>query len=153
MQHSIENLRKIRIALLKLIEPLSAEELNRIPPGFNNNVIWNLAHVVASQQMICYVRAGMKPFVDEEFIALYKSGTKPEGSISEVNILKIKDLFLQAIDQFAKDSDAGLFPGVAYPAWTTGYGNEILSLDDAINFVMFHEGLHRGYIMAMKRSL
>jgi uncharacterized damage-inducible protein DinB len=153
LQHSIENLRKIRVALLKLIEPLSAEELNRIPQGFNNNVIWNLAHVVASQQMICYVRAGVKPFVDEEFIALYKSGTKPEGTVSEENILKIKDIFLHAIVQFSKDYDAGVFPITTYPSWTTGYGNEILSLEDALSFVMFHEGLHRGYIMAMKRSL
>ena len=65
----------------------------------------------------------------------------------------MKMLFLEAIDQFSNDYGAGLFPKNPYPAWTTGYGNEILSLEDAISFVMFHEGLHRGYIMAMKRSL
>lgn len=152
MHHSIENVLKIRIALLKLIEPLSVEELNRIPTGFNNNVIWNLAHLISAEQSICYIRSGVKPFIDESFIIKYKSGTRPEGLVTEETIKEIKEVFLQTIDQLGKDYDAGVFP-VSYPSWTTGYGNEILHLEDAISFVMFHEGLHRGYIMAMKRSL
>ena len=151
MNNGIERIRQSRIHLLKLIENLTTEELNKIPPGFNNNVIWNLGHLISAQQRICYLRNGSKPFIDEPFLSLYKPGTKPGGRVNESDVAEIKELFLDAIDQFGKDYEAGIFSG--YPAWTTGYGIEISNIDDAINFDLFHEGLHRGYIMAMKRML
>lgn len=151
MNNGIERIRQSRIHLLKLIENLTAEELNKIPPGFNNNVIWNLGHLISAQQSICYLRSGVKPFVDEPFVTLYSRGTKPGGYVSESNVAEMKLLFLDVIDRFGKDYDAGMFS--ASPAWTTGYGIEISNIDDAINFDLFHEGLHRGYIMALKRML
>jgi hypothetical protein len=30
------------------------EQLNKIPEGYNNNLIWNIAHVVVVQQMLVY---------------------------------------------------------------------------------------------------
>jgi hypothetical protein len=151
MNNGIERIRQSRIHLLKLIENLKTDDLNKIPPGFNNNVIWNLGHLISAQQSICYLRSGAKPFVNENFLTLYQRGTKPEGFVSESNVAEMKGLFLDTIDQFGKDYDAGMFS--ACPAWTTGYGIEISNIDDAINFDLFHEGLHRGYIMAMKRTL
>jgi DinB superfamily len=151
LNNHIETIRKTRIHLLKLIEALSTEELNKIPQGFNNNVIWNLGHLIATQQSICYTRSGIPPFVAAHYFELYKSGTKPEVPRTTTEIEAMKGLFLQAIDQFEKDYEAQVFSSV--PAWTTGYGNSIFDIDDAIDFVLFHEGLHRGYIMALKRLL
>ena len=153
MHHSIENLRHVRIHLLKLIENLSTEELNRVPAGFNNNVNWNLGHMLASQQSICYSRSGLHPTIDENYFTLYQKGTKPTDPVSETDIQVLKNLFLQTIDQFGKDYDEGLFNANPFKAWTTAYGNEILNTEDAISFDMFHEGLHRGYIMALKRVI
>lgn len=151
MNNGIERIRQSRINLLKLIENLTTEELNKIPPGFNNNVIWNLGHLIAAQQRICYLRNGVKPFIDETFLTQYNPGTKPDGYVSESDVAEIKELFLDSIDQFGKDYEAGMFS--ADTAWTSGYGIEIANIDDAINYDLFHEGLHRGYIMAMKRML
>jgi hypothetical protein len=151
LQNGIESIRNTRIHLLKLIENLSVDDLNKVPAGFNNNVIWNLGHLIAAQQSICYLRGGITTVIDENHIKLYKPGTKPEAPVSEEEILNMKELFLTEIDQFGKDYDGGLF--AAYPAWTNGYGMDIHHIEDAISFVLFHEGLHRGYIMALKRIL
>ncbi len=49
MNKQIEILRNTRKHLLSFINDLSTEELNEIPQGFNNNIIWNLAHLTATQ--------------------------------------------------------------------------------------------------------
>jgi len=42
-----------------MIEDFSLEELNKIPEGFNNNIIWNIAHVIATQQALVYGLSGL----------------------------------------------------------------------------------------------
>ena len=42
METRIETLKKVRANFLKVIGDLTIEQLNEIPAGFNNNVIWNL---------------------------------------------------------------------------------------------------------------
>lgn len=149
MQKRIERIRNARIYILKLIEGLDTEQLNKIPVGFSNNIIWNVGHLIASQQSICYRRAGIEMFVEEKYLTSYKPGTKPDAFVTEAEIEIMKKLFLMAIDKFEKDYDDGLFS--KYPTWTTPYGMEVDNIEDAINFILFHEGLHTGYIMALKR--
>ncbi|HTJ48454.1 MAG TPA: DinB family protein [Cyclobacteriaceae bacterium] len=149
MQKKIERIQNARAYILKLIEDLDAEQLNKIPVGLNNNIIWNLGHLIASQQSICYRRAGIEMFVEEKYLTAYKPGTKPDAFVTHAEIECMKKLFLTAIEKFEKDYGDGLFS--TYPAWTTLYGIEISTIEDALHFVLFHEGLHTGYIMALKR--
>ena len=43
---------KTRIFLNSFIENLPLSELNKVPDGFNNNIIWNIAHVIVTQQLL-----------------------------------------------------------------------------------------------------
>ncbi|HEY9362001.1 MAG TPA: hypothetical protein VIQ00_01975, partial [Chitinophagaceae bacterium] len=61
---------------------------------------------------------------------------------------KIKQLSLTTIDQFEKDYQDNLFSG--YQPWTTRYDLALNNIEDAISFVIFHDGLHVGYTMALK---
>ena len=149
MNDQLEIIRKTRTFLLEVVKELSAEQLNAVPPGFNNNIIWNLGHMVAAQQGICYMRAGLKPWVEENFINAYKPGTKPDEPVSIEQIKKIKELFFSSLDILERDYEKRLWQN--YPAWTTRYGVELKSIDDAIEFLHFHEGLHSGFITALKR--
>jgi hypothetical protein len=144
----IEILKKTREYLLELVRDLSIEELNEIPPGFNNNIIWNLGHMLASQQGVCYVRSGLKVAIDEKYFLAYKPDTKPGEFIDRVQVDAIKSLFLPAIDQLERDYYDNVFAN--YPAWTNRYGVEHKNIEDTIDFLLFHEGLHLGYIMALK---
>ena len=147
----IEKIKITRTYLLSIVDELSAEELNKIPAGFNNNIIWNLAHLTAAQQGMCYVRAGVPTSVDEEYLTPFKSGTKPEGFIDDGKIKVLKELLLTSLDQFETDRHTNLFDN--YPAWKTRSGVAINNIDDAVEFILFHEGVHVGCIMAMKRII
>ncbi|MGH2624736.1 MAG: DinB family protein, partial [Sphingobacterium sp.] len=57
-------IKRTRIKLFELIEDLNAEQLNQIPDGFTNNIIWNVGHMISSQQGLCYLKAGLRPCVD-----------------------------------------------------------------------------------------
>jgi hypothetical protein len=151
MKIEIERLKKTRTYLVDLIKDLSAEQLNEIPLGFNNNVIWNLGHLIVSLQALCYLRAGLKPVVDEQYFTDYKPQTRPTNFIQEDEINKIKTLFLSVVDKLETDYNESSFSN--YGTFTTPYGVEITNIDEAIDFMLFHEGLHTGYIMAMKRLL
>lgn len=144
-----EQLRKIRSSLLKSTEELTIAELNRIPDGFNNNIIWNLAHLVSVQQSVCYLRAGEPLSVEESFYHAYKPGTRPVAGVTENEARAIKELLLSSLDRLEDDYRAGRFAG--YQTWTTRSGWEQRTIDDALQFLVFHEGMHTGYITAMKR--
>lgn len=149
MTNQIEIIRKTRRYLLDAIADLSNEALNEVPAGFNNNIIWNLGHLVVAQQGICYLRAGLPAKVSENLIAAFRPGTKPEGKVDEATIEEIKTLLFSTLDQLAEDYNNGLWQ--QYQTWSTRYGVEIDSIDAAINFIQFHEGLHSGHILALKR--
>jgi hypothetical protein len=149
MRKSIEIVRKPREFILDRIKDLSVEQLNHIPTGFNNNIIWNLAHMISAQQGICYTRAGVPIITDDKYYTPYRPDTKPEGFIDAEEVAIIKELFLSTIDQFELDLSKGIF--VNYPTWNTRYGVVMDSIETAISFLPFHEGLHAGCITALKK--
>ncbi|TFF41005.1 DinB family protein [Mucilaginibacter psychrotolerans] len=149
MAKQIEIMRQPRIKILSILETFSLDQLNIIPAGFNNNILWNLGHMIAAQQGVCYKRAGLDTWVSDSFFQAYKPDTKPEGYISEEQFDEIKELLMTSLDQLETDLHAGIFTN--YPAWTTRYGAEIRDINDAIAFLPFHEGLHVGYIMGLRK--
>lgn len=152
MEKQLDIVRKTRNAIINLISDLSTEEINKVPAGFNNNIIWNFAHLVAAQDNMCYVKAGL-PLrnIDQEFFDAYKPGSKPEKPVSEEEIERIKALMFTSLDQLEEDIRNGQFE--TYTPWKTRYEVEMNSLNDALTLLPFHEGLHFGYMMALKRSI
>jgi hypothetical protein len=151
MKHQIEHLRKTRAYLTDILGSLTPEQINTVPDGFANNVIWNFAHLIAAQQGICYRRAGQPLVIDEVFFEAYKPGTRPQDTVSADEIERIKALSATTLDRFEEDYEKGMFAN--YPEWTTRYGVSLASIDDAMRFIHYHEGLHTGFIMALKRAL
>lgn len=149
MEKQFEIIRQTRKFLLTTIEELTTEQLNEIPEGFNNNIIWNLAHIVAAQQGVCYVRGGLKPVIDDQFFNAYKPDTKPTTYVDEAEIAKIKEWVVSTIDRLEQDYNSKIFEG--YQSWTNRYGVEHRSIDDTLYFLPFHDGFHIGYITALKR--
>lgn len=151
MNPKVDLIRKTRTKALDIISELSIAELNKIPTGFNNNIIWNLGHLIAAQEGIFYLRGKLEPNVDQEFINSFKNGSRPDREIHAEEIEKIRSLLFSSLHQFEADLEKNAFHN--YPAWTTSMGIEINSIEDAINFLPFHEGLHLGYIMVYKRMI
>jgi hypothetical protein len=149
MKRAIEILKQPRQSVLDVINDLSVEQLNKIPEGFNNNIIWNLGHMIAAQQGICYMRADLPVRISETLFHAYKSGTKPEGFVDAVGVEEIKQLLFTTLDQLEADHDNGMISN--YTSFVTRYGIPLSSIDEAITFLPFHEGLHIGYIMSLRK--
>ena len=153
MKESIDIMRGARLFLINLIEGISIERLNEIPDGFNNNLVWNFGHVIATQQILCYRNAGVKPVIEDEFIEKYKTGTRPEGFLDEKGFEILKKYLLQTIDKFEEDSATNMFENYKAFDLKSYPGVRLKNIGDAAKFVSFHDGLHVGYSMALKRSL
>jgi len=146
---TITQIKNTRAFILELVKDLSIEQLNKIPTGFNNNIVWNIAHLTAAQQNMCYVRSGLAVTVKEEHFSAFLSGTKPDKFIEKQEIDSIFDALLNSMDRLAADYTSGIF--VEFDLWDKRYGMKLNSIEDAINFIPFHEGMHIGYIMALKK--
>ncbi len=151
MNSKIDLIRQTRTKALEIISGLSIPELNKIPEGFNNNIIWNLGHLIAAQEGIFYLRGKLGLNIEQDFFDSFKNGSRPERNIDAEEIEKIKSLLFSSLDQFESDLDRNAFHN--YPAWTTSMGIQINSIEDALDFLPFHEGLHMGHIMAYKRII
>ena len=92
MNPQIDLIRKIRSKAIELIGGLSITELNKIPTGFNNNIIWNLGHLVAAQEGIFYLRGKLEPTFEQDFFNSFKNGSKPDHMMLAEEIEKIKSL-------------------------------------------------------------
>jgi len=151
MTQQIERTKSIRTYLLNLVDNLTIEQLNEIPESFNNNIIWNIAHLIAVQQSICYKRSGLQPIAQAKYVSPYLPGTKPEHIVDNTEVETIKSLFLSTINELESDYKKGFF--TTYTPVVTRYGVALDNIDDAVNFLPFHEGLHVGYVMALKRMV
>lgn len=151
MIRSIDSIRLTRSYLLEQIRGLSTEQLNIIPAGFNNNIIWNLGHLIAAQQSICYYRPGIPITVEGNFYEAYKSGSKPIGFTGPEEISLVKELLFSTLDQLERDLSEHLFS--SFTPWTTRYGIEVGNIEQAIRFLPYHEGLHAGVITSMKKMV
>ncbi len=149
MNQSFETLRSLRNNFLKLLEGHSLATLNLIPGGFNNNLIWNLGHVLVTQQLLVYVPAGQPMHIEDALIEKYRRGTKPDGKATLTELERLRHLAGTTIDLLEADLAAGILGN--YEGFTTGIGVKLTSAEEAIRFVPLHEALHYGYAMALKR--
>jgi hypothetical protein len=149
MTKAIEILKQPRIKILEELQNFSLDQLNDIPAGFNNNIIWNLGHMIAAQQGICYARSGVDKLVSDEFFMAYKPGSKPEKFIDQAEYETIKELLFSTLEQLETDLENNLF--VNYTPVMTRYNVELTNIRDAVEFLPFHEGLHIGYIMSLRK--
>lgn len=146
MQH-LEILKTSRENTLALIEKLSDEQLNLIPEKFNNNLIWNLGHLVVTQQLLCYKLSGLACAVSEEMIQRFRKGTKPEADVSREEIELIKQYSLSLVESTQKDLAADIFKD--YTPYMTSFRVELRSIEDALSFNNVHETMHYGYMRAL----
>lgn len=151
MRKEIELTAAFRKLLLTLLDELSLEQINTIPPGFNNNLVWQLGHVIAVQQAICYKRSQNAPVVADALIDRYKKDTRPEKPLSAEEYEELKQVSATSMAQLDKDFDDGVFAG--FEAFTLGNGVEVASIQDALVMIAAHEALHYGYAQALRRAV
>lgn len=125
------------------------KELLLIPDGFRNNIWWNIAHVVVTQQILTYGFSGLDMHVPDALVAAYKKGTEPPEKVSDADMALVEKLLVDAIVGTQADYDKGLF--TKFTPYTTSAKITLENIEDALAFNLYHEGLHLGSVLALRK--
>jgi len=140
-----------RERVVDLLNKHSDAELNHIVEGFSNNLIWNAAHILVTQHLLTYARCNKDIPLNTAIVEAYRKGSKPESTCTSTDIALIKDLLIASHETFKRDFEQGYFTGFQH--YITSYGVPLDTIEDAVVFNNTHEGLHLGYMMAMRKKL
>lgn len=149
MEQAFELNRIIRKLIAPFLEDFTLDQLNVIPEGFSNNLFWNIAHVVVTQQILVYKLSGLPMLISEELVDQYKKGTKPEQVATQEDVDQIKSLLFDTIDQTQSDYTTGVFKN--FTEYPTSSGFVLKNTTDAIAYNNYHEGLHFGIMMSLAK--
>jgi hypothetical protein len=149
MKTQFDILKKSRQLTLNAINGLTLEQIHTIPEGFKNNIAWNVAHLVVTQQLLQYKLSGLDCLVPDELIEEHKKGTFPTKTFTEEEFEEVTDLFAGLPDTLEEDFNEGIFEN--YTTYETSAGFVIDSFEAAVNFNNYHEGIHFGIILALKK--
>ncbi|MCI4443299.1 MAG: DinB family protein [Lentimicrobium sp.] len=151
MQKTFDITSASRKIVSQFLENHSLEQLNKIPDGFKNNLIWNIGHIVVVQQVLVYKLSGLPMMISDELVQKYMKGTKPEHNVTQAEVDEIKSLLLKIIDQTKEDFSKKIFKN--YQEYPTSTGFTIKSAEEAMVFNNFHEGLHIGIMMGLRKFI
>jgi hypothetical protein len=76
-------------------KPLSNE---RVPEKFNNNISWNMAYLIFTEQSMSYRLGGYSTYSDDEWISAFVSGIMPQRNITAGEIAMIRNTLKRTID-------------------------------------------------------
>lgn len=136
-----------RSSLLKILEKKPYEELVKIPVNFRNSIFWNIAHLLVTQQLLCYRLSGLEIRIDEDMVEKYGKGSVATENVKESDIEYVKEHLLTAMKETHKDYNRGLFKD--FKAYMTSAEIELKSVEDAISFSAYHDGIHLGIVLSL----
>lgn len=138
--------RKIFHHYLKQFTP---DQLNSVPQRFNNNILWNIGHIIVVQQMLIYGRSGLPLQIPKEWIGLFAKDTRPQRRYTPDEIEAVDEALFSTHKQFETDLKQGLFKGLS--PYTTSTQMVLDDLSTTVSFVAFHDGIHLGSILALAK--
>jgi len=151
MNYTFDISLKTRTIFNNFLETFTLEQLNTKPKGFNNTIFWNIKHVVITQQLLIYSLSGLSTLISEKEIDTFRKGTKAEDLITIEDIELLKKQLFSTLEQTKTDYTEGKFK--VYKEYTVSTKSVLSNIDEALEFNNFHEGIHLGYILAMKKNL
>jgi hypothetical protein len=138
-----------RKVLKDLLEDLSFEQLTTVPEKFNNSIFWNMAHILVTQQLLVYEFSGLPKSIDDKLIAKFRKGTTATTDISKEEIEYVKMNLIPLIEKTRDDFNKDLFK--KYTPYHTSVNISLNNIDDALKFNTFHDGIHLGVILSLKK--
>jgi hypothetical protein len=151
MNFQIDVLKATRENILRVMDGLTMGQLNHIPEGFKNNLIWNFGHVVVTQQLLNYALSGLPMYLSDTIVNKYRKGAKPEGAVSEAEYEMLKKKAFDLIEVLKKDYEAGIFQ--TFKSYSTSYKVTLSSIHESVSFNNAHEALHLGTVMALRKLI
>ncbi|RUL49862.1 DinB family protein [Lysinibacillus antri] len=131
--------------ILKEVEGISSEVLSTIPAGFNNNIHWQVGHVLVTGELFFF--PGQKN-LPAEFIENFRNGSKPADWSGEVPSL---EAIIEKLQEQQERINALPEEAFAQQLEKPFIGNN--TSGELAAFGAFHESLHFGQIHILKRLI
>ncbi len=144
-------LKKQRQLIHKVVSGLSREEQLAIPSCRKNNIAWNLAHIITVQQGLAYGLTGNPMNIPDEYRTWYFRDTSPADWTQEPDVPRLLEELLSLPDQTEADYASGKIAN--FMPYTTSTGVLLESIEDALGFNNFHEGIHFGMILSIRKEI
>jgi uncharacterized damage-inducible protein DinB len=153
VNYLFKQLRFVRGQTLKQINGMSEEETRTVPRGFNNNILWNLGHILLVHEKFSFALTNEKMELPKHFAELFAPGTKPENWGTQVPKLDEIALFLsKQIDRIEQILEHRLEDNLEHP-FVTSAGLELSSVKECLSFCLYHEGMHFATIKALEQQM
>jgi hypothetical protein len=131
------------------LDNYSLEQLNIIPAGMSNNLIWNIAHAIVSQQKLVYALSGLPMHISDSLFEKYQNGSRPDEKTTQAEVDEIKKLLSEMVEKTKADFEAGIFK--EFHPYQTKTGFHLGTLKEAMEFNNYHEGIHLGIMLQIKK--
>lgn len=146
-----QTMKRHRKNLVKILENTSESDLECIPEGFRNNIWWNITHLLVVQQLLCYRLSGLPLYIAEDMVSAYSKGTFPSELPGPEYRADVARLLEETVNTLEADYNKGSFK--EYNTYTTSAGFVLTSIDEALQFNLYHEGLHLGIILSLMKVI
>jgi hypothetical protein len=133
------------------LDNYSLDQLNTIPPGMSNNLIWNIGHVIVSQQKLVYALSGLPMHISDSLFEKYQNGSRPDGKTTQAEVDEIKKLLSEMVEKTKFDFEEGVFK--EFHPYQTKTGFHLGTWKEAMEFNNYHEGIHLGIMLQIKKFL
>jgi hypothetical protein len=143
-----EQLKTYRNELLTEVEEVTEEEADLIPEGFNNNIRWNLGHVLLDQYLWIQALTKEELPLPAAFNDWFGFGTNPSRfTVETPKLPELLGLLRRQPDDILERNRYRLEQ--EFPSTDMG----MHTIEQVLVRTIFHEGLHLGAIQAIKRQL
>ncbi|WP_340066288.1 DinB family protein [Ascidiimonas aurantiaca] len=133
---TIENRKKV----YAITNDLTLEQLTAIPQGFNNNILWNTAHLITVQQQLVYGLSRLPLNIPMSYIKKYGRGSFPDTETTPEEVTEIKNNILKPLEKTLSDYKNGVFK--KFTPYETAIKKVIHNVEEASDFSAFHDRLH-----------
>ncbi|WP_420629529.1 DinB family protein [Candidatus Leptofilum sp.] len=140
-----------RAYIEQIIDTMSDEQMLVMPAGFDNNIAWNLGHLIVVQQSLIYRLCGLPTLTRRAHVRLFSPGTSPADWQDTPDLAEVRRLLTETTAQTIADAAADRFQN--YRPYTTTTSFDLPTFEDATAFNLYHEALHFGAIMALRNVI
>ena len=152
LETTFEHNRITRQRMLDVIGERPFQELIKIPETHNNNLLWNFGHALVTQHLLSFGLCKMELQIPMEIVDRFRKGSSAKEQVFLESDL---DYFKQNATKFIDLTEEYLTNGKFenFTEYPTSYGVVLDSIESAIQFNNLHEGLHFGYMMALRKLI
>ncbi|GIO34672.1 MULTISPECIES: DinB family protein [Paenibacillus] len=141
---------KNRNTVISKVENLPADKRIVVPQGFNNNIHWQLGHLLTVTSAILFRFSGRDSVVPDDYQAFFGNGTKPADWNGEPPAW---DTLIQGLTEQCKLIEDTFTGKLGEPLAIKDNFAKAETVGEAFAVNLGHENYHLGMINAMLRVL